>query len=779
MKFSTKFTLAAFLLANIAALSLLSCKESAAPQSSPSTDSKVSTTQTSQPPATANLNLKTLDDSLKGADRCQQCHQQEHKDWMGSHHEMAMKPATKENVVGDFNNAEFVHKGDTYKFYMKGDDYYALSQNGKGEMEEFKITYTFGIHPLQQYIVEFPDGKKQCLHTAWDDVKKRWYHLYENVDVEPGEWLHWSRGGQNWNQMCADCHSTELKKNYDPETKQYSTTYKEINVSCEACHGPSEEHILAKLNPDKNLPEGELFVGLKKDKTPVNKTEIDKCARCHSRRAQITDHYDHVGKFMDHYLPEILRDGLYHDDGQILDEVYVYGSFAQSKMYHNNVRCSDCHNPHSNKLKFEGNALCMQCHSSKPEKAYDSPAHHFHAQGSEGAKCVNCHMPGRTYMGIDFRRDHSLRVPRPDLSVKHGTPNACNDCHSDKDFKWAADAVTKHFGPKRAPHFSEVLAAAREDNFNNPLPLIALARDTAQPAIARATAIWMMMSFPSNETYACAADMLSDKEPLVRFHAMSTFSGLPKVQRKPLAKLLSDEIRAVRIEAANLLADFKPEELEHNDRAPFSKALTEYENYLKHNADSAAGQLNLGNLYTKLEDRPKALKALREAIAIDKHFNMARINLAYMLSMDGKLDEAEKVYLKVLEQEPNYANAWYSLGLLYSEQKKFDKAEEAFDKASMRMPGNIRIFYNRALCLQKLDRKADAEKAFEAGLTNFKGNQRSQQFAETLYALILLQIEMGNRQKAERNSEILANIVGKNHPFMNYIKEKAQESLKK
>ncbi|MCM8531553.1 MAG: tetratricopeptide repeat protein [Lentisphaeraceae bacterium] len=771
MKFKIKFSLLLFLLINISILTLLSCKEA-----SKSTKAEGTKSIESSAVKADISNLKTLDAKLTGANRCAQCHENEVKDWNGSHHDMAMKPATSEYVIGNFDNAEFTHKGVTSNFYTKDGNYFIKTQNGEGKLEEYKVVNTFGIHPLQQYIVDFPNGSKQCLHLAWDAVKKRWYHLYEDTDINPGEWLHWSRGSQNWNSMCADCHSTELKKNYDPVTKSYDTTYKEINVSCEACHGPSEEHILAKLNPDAKVAPNPLFIGLKKDNTPVNKTEINKCARCHSRRAQLTDHYDHTGEYMDHYLPEILRDGIYHDDGQILDEVYVYGSFAQSKMYHMNVRCSDCHNPHSNKLKLQGNALCMQCHSQKPEKAYDSPAHHFHAQGTEGAKCVNCHMPGKHYMGIDFRRDHSLRIPRPDLTVKFGTPNSCNDCHKDKEPQWAADAIIKQFGDKRAPHFSEVLTYARTENFNNPGILIALSRDTTQPAIARATALWMLQSFPSNESYACAADMLSDKEPLVRFHAVSSFNGLQKAQRKPLAKLLKDKVRAVRIEAANLLADFTAEELDFNDREAFAKALVEYKKYLMMSADSATGQMNLGNLYLKRNERPKAIEAFKEAVTIDNYFNMARINLAYILSMDKKYDEAEKLYLKVLEQEPTYGDAWYSLGLLYSEQKRFDKAEEAFDKASMRMPTNIRIFYNRALCLQKLNRMPDAEKAFETGLRNFpQASQRSQPFADTLYALILLQLDMGNKEKAMKNADFLNKIVGKNHPYMKFIGEKVQK----
>ena len=718
---------------------------------------------------------------------------------------MAMKIAAPDTVIGNFEDSEFDHKGYKSKFYKKEGGYFVSTKNAKGEMEEYKITHTFGIHPLQQYIVEFPNGRKQCLHIAWDAVKKQWYHLYGDMDIAHGEWLNWTGGSQNWNSMCADCHSTELKKSYDPKTDTYNTTFKEINVSCEACHGPADQHILAKLNPDAGLEDGPDFVGLKMDKTPSNKTEVEKCARCHSRRGQISDYYDHKGEFMDHYLPEILRDNIYHKDGQILDEVYVYGSFVQSKMYHqHNVRCTNCHNPHTAQLKMQGNALCMQCHSlpgqngvkdsTEPSNFYMTTAHHMHKEGTEAAQCINCHMTGKHYMGIDFRRDHSFRIPRPDQSVRHGTPNACSNCHgaegklwTDKDkkdlsgAKWAADKIVAKYGPNRRPHFSDLLLPGRVPMYPQYPLLVQLAKDTKTQVIARATALWLLQNFPAPEVYNNARNLLSDPEPLIRFHALGIFNGIDKLQRiQIVAPLLKDKVRAVRGEAANILSDVTDiNKIPAEYREAFESSLKEYKSYLKFMSDSPGGQMNISNFHYRRQENKEAQEALRNVIRIDNHFNQARMNLAFMLGMEKKYDEAEKLYLKIIEQEPQFGGAWYNLAILYTEMDELDKAADAFGSASNRDPRNLRIYYNHGLTLQKLKRYEEAEKVFTSAMMRKDvDHRRSADSRQILYAMILMQIEAKRAQQLNNSMNNFKNIYTEKDPLWKEIQKKVQEAFK-
>ena len=358
-----------------------------------------------------------------GSGSCIECHKQEYDKWTGSHHDLAMQIANDSTILGDFNNVTAEIDGVSYLFFKKNKEFFVKIKELDDSEIEYKITYAFGVTPLQQYLVDFDKGKKQVLRVTWDVVKKKWYHQYKGDAIEPDDWLHWTRGAQNWNTMCAECHSTNLQKNYDVDADAFNTSYSEINVACESCHGQAKSHInWAKKNPlDKNT---HISRGLNQDE------QLNQCAGCHARRSKLTANSEPGKNFEDQFILQTLSTEYYHGDGQIDEEDYVYGSFRQSKMYDEGVKCSDCHDPHTLKLKFDDNNLCIQCHAPT---VYDTETHHFHAENTEASLCINCHMTGKNYMGNDFRRDHSFRIPRPDQSVAYGTPNACIGCHEDKN----------------------------------------------------------------------------------------------------------------------------------------------------------------------------------------------------------------------------------------------------------------------------------------------------------------------------------------------------------
>ncbi|MGD8619395.1 MAG: multiheme c-type cytochrome, partial [Gammaproteobacteria bacterium] len=403
-----------------------------------------------------------------GGQACRDCHAAEYSAWQGSHHDLAMQAASEETVLGDFDNASLLHFGVTTSFYRKDGRFMVRTEGPDGKLQDYEIKYTFGAVPLQQYLIEFPGGRMQALGLAWDSRPEaqggqRWFPLYPDEEISHDDELHWTRPSHNWNSMCAECHSTHLEKNYDPVTRTFSTTWSEVDVSCEACHGPGSDHVAwAERKPGwKQLDTGKgLAITLDERRgiqwktdpetgKPVrseprgSEREIEMCARCHARRSPISSAYVHGEPLLDHYLPRLLEEGMYYPDGQIDDEVYVYGSFIQSRMYHAGVTCSDCHEPHSSALRVPGNGVCLQCHQADK---YDRPGHHFHKPQSAGGSCAECHMPPKTYMVVDPRHDHSMRIPRPDLSVKLGTPNACNNCHKDKDAGWADKQVRGWYG---------------------------------------------------------------------------------------------------------------------------------------------------------------------------------------------------------------------------------------------------------------------------------------------------------------------------------------------
>ncbi len=654
-----------------------------------------------------------------GSEECKSCHEQEYNDWEGSDHDRSMMIATDSSVLADFDTT-FISSGVTSRFYRKDGKFLVNTEGPDGEYGDFEIIYTFGVRPLQQYIVEFPKGRFQCLRTAWDTEKNKWFDLYPDMKVVHDEWIHWTQGGLNWNTMCSDCHSTLVKKNYDPVRESFNTTYAIINVSCEACHGPGKEHVKItsseayKQNPESFADIGKLY--MKKNAMPDQL--VDDCARCHSLRTQFTEFYDHSGVYMDHYAPDWLRDDVYFGDGQILGEVYVYGSFIQSKMHSKYITCTNCHNIHSLELKFslEDNQLCLQCH--EPPK-YDSEKHHFHKEKTEAALCISCHMPGRYYMGNDFRRDHSFRVPRPDLSVKYGVPNTCNTtgCHDDKSAQWASDAIVNWYGPERAKHFSEALAFGRTRDPRSIPALIELAADTTQPGIARASAVMYLRETSNLSAFNTISKLLKDNDPIVRYYSARSIDMLvPEEKAKFLAPLLSDKVRSVRISAMSSMIDVPKNLLSLKEKADYDSAFKEYWTGLQVRADFPGGQMELARYYERTNNIPMAEKSYLRAIALDSHFNPARLNLASIYYSQKRFDEAEALFRKIIEQEPEFGQAYYSVGLLLAEQNKMKEAAEYLKIATEKMNFNDRVFYNYGLVLQKLGNDEEAERIFKKGL---------------------------------------------------------------
>ena len=664
-----------------------------------------------------------------GSGECARCHEEQHAKWLGSHHDRAMEPATEGSVLGDFGGARFGSFPILTRFFERDGEYWVHTEGPDGEMGEFRVRYTFGVDPLQQYLIEFPNGRLQSLTIAWDTGEQRWFDLYPGERIPPGDALHWTGRYQRWNTLCADCHSTSVRRGYDLESDGYATTWSEIDVGCEACHGPGSAHVAwGDANPDARAGASTAAdQGLVVDfevRTAQQAVEI--CAPCHSRRHKVSDVAAVGEAFLDHYMPEPLREGLYHADGQVDGEVYVYGSFVQSRMYRTGVGCSDCHEPHGLGLRARGNALCVRCHQLQPDprfasltpKAYDTPDHHFHPAESTGAECIACHMPAKTFMQIDARHDHSLRVPRPDLSAAIGTPNACNGCHADRSAEWSAEAIAKWYGPERRQgfHYAAVIAAARA-GYREIVPgLAAIAQDSQLPAIVRATALELLERYPAGpESLAASVSATRDDEPMVRAAALAGLDRIPAEQRVAIvAPLLDDPIRAVRIVAARLLAGVPPGPLDPDQRRALERGIREFEAAQLAVADTAGAHLNLGVLRTRQGDIEAAEQSYRTAIALDPDFLPAHFNLTTLYNESGRNAAAERVLRAALERFPQHGELHYSLGLLLAEEGRLDDAVASLANAADRLPGRARVHYNLALAYQHLGRRDEAGRSLLA-----------------------------------------------------------------
>ncbi len=586
-----------------------------------------------------------------------------------------MDHATDKTVLGDFSNASFDYYGVTSRFFRRDNKFFVETDGPDGKLATFEVKYTFGIEPLQQYLVEFPDGRIQALPFAWDSRPKpqggqRWFHLYPDEQIKHDDVLHWTKLNQNWNFMCAECHSTGVVKNYDAANDRFHTTWSEISVGCETCHGPGSRHVywargqqswwpFAKQD-DKSKGLAALFderngISWRTDPrtgkpqrsiTPaVLRKEVETCGLCHARRAALAEDWAPGQWLSQTDLVEPVSPGTYHPDGQVRDveEPYNYTPFKQSKMFAAGVTCSDCHEPHSAKLRAPGQGVCLQCHEGDK---YASAAHHHHADVDPALTCASCHMPLRTYMVIDRRHDHSFRVPRPDLSATLSTPNACNDCHADKSAQWAAAAIEGWFGPNREGFqtYAAAFHAARTDQADAAARLAVVAADAKTPAVARAGALAELAPFISPVNIKVAQAGLADPDPMVRIGALDMLENVPVTQSWPLASpLLSDPVRGVRIRAASLLVSVPTANQPPADRDRFDRAAAEFIAAQRFNADRPEARATLGNFFARRGQAANAETEYRAALRLEPQYATAAVNLADLYRQLGRDTDGESV----------------------------------------------------------------------------------------------------------------------------------------
>lgn len=698
-----------------------------------------------------------------GAAACKQCHEKEFAAYTGSHHNLAMQPANQQSVLGDFNHVKFQQHGVESLFFKRGEQFFVHTDGPDGQLADFEIKYTFGVIPLQQYLVEFPGGRLQALAIAWDSRPKteggqRWFHLYPNEKIAHNDQLHWTGRYQNWNLQCAECHSTNLKKGYNPDTDSYKTTYSEINVSCEACHGPASQHLVWAKSPEMSGDKG-LVVQLKsrwneawsipadtpkfaqRDQPAVDAL-MNTCWACHARRSTLLEGGLPGLPLEDTHHPALLTQPTYFADGQQRDEDYTWGSFRQSKMFQKGVTCMDCHEPHALKLRAEGNALCVRCHS--PDE-FDNPKHHFHPVDSSGAQCMNCHAPEQNYMLIDGRHDHSFRLPRPDLSLTLKTPNACTQCHQDRQPEWAATTMDGWYGKtwRQRQHYGNVLQTGFTQGAKALPALLALAQDKAVPAVVRATASNIAQPVMRPDFLTAAEALLQDQDPSVRMTALGLLEAFePAVRIQSAARLLSDSVRGVRIEAARLLADVPKEQIPADKQSAFQNALQEYRNTLQQESDWPATHINLGNLALRQGDIASAIAAYQKVLALDSRFVAAYINLADIYRQQGKEAEGEVLLRKGLTLLPEAADLHHALGLLLVRKGEVVEGLKEFEAAVKRAPDNARYAYVYAVALHSASQQHKALTVLQAA------EQRWPYDLDILSMLIAIQREAGQIDSA-------------------------------
>ena len=693
---------------------------------------------------------------FSGSTICAGCHQRQFNEWINSDHFKSMAEASSDSVLADFDNVTVSFHKIKSHFFKRDGKFWVTTANDKGQQQTFQILYTFGHSPLQQYLVETGDGHIQALNVAWDSRTKqeggqRWFHLRPDEAINSQHPFYWTRHFQNWNSRCASCHSTNLSKNYNVDQHTYKTQWSEINVACEACHGPGSKHVAlaqakkySKSNtgfshqlpqsPNWQFKQGESIAQPIGEK---NRDHINMCGNCHALRTQLMD--NSLGEdFHDSSHLQLLNQPSYFSDGQIREEVFVLGSFLQSKMHAKGVNCSNCHNPHSGKVIIEGNGLCNQCH--KPQ-VYDVPGHHHHPENSTGSACVNCHMPNRTYMQVDERRDHSFTIPRPDLSLELGVPNACATCHQDEVKRnplWASQQLSKWEKLTNYDHWSHLNYRAQQGDVLVTRPLVALVGDDSLSAMIRGSLLEKLANMPSRVSVEAALKSLQDESPLVRRAAVTSLRNLPARTRWELLEShMKDSSRSVRFQIAEVLSDVLMQ-LPEEQRGDLSRLIKEYRESLIVSADSPATQLTIASLEMRLGNIEKAEQAFQQALRIEPNYVPALINMADYYRSTGRESKSESLLQKALEIAPESGAAHHSYGLLLVRNQDYAGALPYLKAAIHMEDAQPRYAYVYAVALDNRGNTGEAIKVLA------DANERLVNQYDLLMTLILYLEKTGN-----------------------------------
>ena len=720
---------------------------------------------------------------------CAGCHEQASADWANSHHDLAMQKATPETVLGDFDNATFDYFGVTTTFSQQGNAFFIETDNAAGELETYPVDYVFGVEPLQQYLLPLGNGRLQALSVAWDtrpesEGGQRWYHLYPDEHIAAGDPLHWTGGFFNWNTSCAECHSTDVEKRYDAVNDRFDTHYEQIDVGCEACHGPGSEHLALAESGTLSPAQTGFEMSLKargtwqwtegtdiaqRSEPLTSNHQIDSCARCHARRGTLGEY--HPGKpLLDTHRLAIIEEPLYWPDGQIRDEVYVYGSFIQSKMHQAGVACTNCHNPHSNQLVVEGNGVCAQCHLAS---TYDNPTHHRHQIASAGSACVDCHMPSQLYMGVDSRRDHSMRIPRPDLSMSTGAPNACNQCHTDQSADWAYSALVDwgvRFADRRNHPARAFHAAGRGDVRAAPV-LLETANNANNTGMLRASAITQLGRLLPERLMPSLPLWLESDDPLIRLAAAEAAGQLPPEQQlERMLPLSEDPSLAVRMVAAEQLAGLVPPMTPAPNSAtpalpgqppsaegrpqmngPLDAIFDEYVRVQSQHLDMPSVLTQLSSFQQARGDSEAAEALLVSALEKNPQASASRVNLADLYRAQGKEAAARSTLESGIQLNREDASLWFSLALLEVREGNGEAALAALEKAASLEETPSYYHYVYAVAQHDQGRSTEALATLKAT------NRAAPGQPNVLVALVQYSQLAGDMQAAQRYQTELRN----------------------
>jgi len=692
-----------------------------------------------------------------GSESCAECHREAYDEWKGSHHANAQRDLAAELDDEVFSPRKTISHGTQTSYAEKADGKYVITTAGRdGKVQPFVPSAALGVYPLWQYIIPQGSGRFQLTELAWDPDKKEWFDVYGNEDRKPGEWGHWSGRGMNWNSMCAPCHTTAFRKNYDPLRDRYDSMYVEQGVGCESCHGPLKRHV----EWQKAHPDGGYFG----DRT-VPKLTADEylavCGACHSRHGDMTGRFEPGEEFFDHFdpaLPDLSN--VFYPDGQIWDEDFEHNVFLLSYMHDAGVRCNNCHSPHTSKIRKPATELCLDCHkdSMGGRIPIDQAAHGFHPLDKAGSECTDCHYPQTPYMQRHWRHDHGMTIPDPLLTKEFGLPNACNRCHSDKSVDWSIEWVDKWYGdrmnrPTRSR--ARVLARLKKGDLSAVPEAIELLKSEKNGTWR---AVFLKMMAPAllespdagvrQEVRQVMIDRLSDRSPLAQSAAIDALEPLGLAVAEYIRPVLQAPYRLARIKAAWAL---------RREIDLTSPAGQELSALLSYSLDQPTGAFRWANYLNETGKPAEALTWYAKAVEWDPYSAPFRHEYAVALSKLGRLNEALAQMLEGARLAPEDGLYAHSLGLIYAELHRLGEARDALQRAVTLQPQQSRFWYNLGLAESQLGNAQAALRALE------KAEQLDPTVAEYPYARATIYLGLDQRDQAKAAVRQVLRI-NPNHP---------------
>jgi hypothetical protein len=591
-----------------------------------------------------------------GSSRCKDCHEKEHAAWQKSWHAKALAPGDRKSIVGNFANAHFVGTSSEAWMTKRGDRYVMRARGATGELADFSVDWVIGGKRMQDNVTVFPDGRWQVLPVYFHTTGKQWVDYTETKQgaLTPEHPFYWTNSRRMANHECLDCHTTALRVSFDETGQQWHTTFVDPNVACEDCHGAGGRHSESQETADIVHPVDSGAVGM------------SACARCHGPRKPLfpmldPEHQFQLGQSYDELYDPIvvvLGDGVspeFFVDGKPKTSSFEYQGMLQAACFRRGgATCLTCHSaPHDAKGHAElrapdPDASCVKCH---PAVAAAGKAHTHH-DAVAARSCIACHMAPIVSGVLDHFADHSIDVPVPQNTDRHGVPNACGVCHDKKApgelakalASWWPDAgkraarrirLADAFDPKTAKDSARALVGVIHDDTEAPTlrgaAMIVAARRFGPPT---ARALQPFLASPNLVLRAKAIEALSAAKATASADAIAARLADPSLRIRLAAAVTLHDLRDPRGESAlRKLAD-----------APESSHLL-----LPH--------AELGPLFARRGDFDAARKELTAVARLAPYFIDPLVQLAAIAASQGDLVEARARIAQVLALEPQHRAA--------------------------------------------------------------------------------------------------------------------------